>query len=67
MKSMPQDTFISRWPWFVTAGIVETVSLGDCGRFSDVSQKCQRAKGEQHYRQKPRIRKAARRLLRSLF
>jgi hypothetical protein len=45
MKSMPQDTFISRWPWFVTADIVETVSLGDCGRFSDVSQKCQRAKG----------------------
>jgi hypothetical protein len=34
---------MSSWPWFVTAGIVKTVSLGDCGRFSDVSQKRQRA------------------------
>jgi hypothetical protein len=40
---MPQDRFMSSWPWFVTVGIVKTVSLGDCGRFSDVSQKRQRA------------------------
>jgi len=30
MKSMPQDRFTSSWPWFVTADIVKTVSLGDC-------------------------------------
>jgi hypothetical protein len=43
MKAMPQDRFISSWPCFVTAGIVKPVSMEDCGRFSAVSQKCQRA------------------------
>jgi hypothetical protein len=31
---MPQDRFISSWPWPVTAGIVSTVLLGHCGRFA---------------------------------
>ena len=42
VKPTPQDRFISSWPWFVT-GIVKTVSLGDCARFSATSQKRQRA------------------------